>query len=694
MKHIKSIILITIFSIQALLIIANQVAFEITSIDNKFIEIKAGKNDGVNTGYIGTIFSIEKIGGREEKLPIGQFKITEVYSDTSLAEVTRIIGNRTYIPESIVVVFDKVITPVKGSTTKSVSSKSKTGDSNTKKKSVKSESITVPEGKDYAYYYKYAKTFEEKKEYEKSLAYYDKLNDMMPNEEIITSKIDELKSLIEKEEEETQKEIQSKKIAESERKKLGFYEMLAKDKTKSGEDEEASGFIDKILNIDPANKYAIDWLRKRSKELVSEKKYAEAKKNLDKIFISIPDDPETNELLAKMPWTKIYKSENHCEAGKIFNFEDSFKYIGYCFNTPGKSHNKNYYIGTLDRTGRELYRTEINFGSDINIQGVIQDNLNGFYVYGALVAQTSNTLDFFMLKIDKNGKETDKIIFGSEYNTIINEAIKTKDQGFLFTGHIYESDIQESDLYVCKVSSNLEKQWEYIFEESKYDNGLIALELKDGKYIVVGNTNSFSESYMEILLIRLDQYGNYLDENHFGGALSANTNDDDPHLEMINLTPKKILSINSQVFLLQGEQVKTKFKSSGSTYDKNSFFIVLDDSMNSSKPILVGPSYNDNNKKVQDTITTGEYLYILSTLFNKNKTSAISLMKIDGKGLIWEKLILNNIMARGVLLNSIDDTGIFISGAYFRNPPGLIQALVIKSDMDGNIMQLDEELEE
>lgn len=91
-------------------------------------------------------------------------------------------------------------------------------------------------------------------------------------------------------------------------------------------------------------------------------------------------------------------------------------------------------------------------------------------------------------------------------NQKINSILKTSDNDYILIGHSEFESKGGEDIWVSKISETGEVRWEYTYGERLKDEGLKAIETKNG-FIVVGYTNSPLSGYTQGILIHINKKG-------------------------------------------------------------------------------------------------------------------------------------------------------------------------------------------
>lgn len=183
------------------------------------------------------------------------------------------------------------------------------------------------------------------------------------------------------------------------------------------------------------------------------------------------------------------------------------------------------------------------YGGDQNdfLPHIIQTSDSGFIlagyshtgINGDKTQPSWGDSDYWIIKIDKYGvKEWDKS-YGGDSVDILRKAISTKDGGFLLGGYSYsgisgdKSEVCRGiyDIWIVKVDSSGNKQWEKTFGGTSADALQDMQQLNDGGYILggsaycIGGDHSqpgWSTSEFDMWVIRIDSIGNKKWDKRFG----------------------------------------------------------------------------------------------------------------------------------------------------------------------------------
>lgn len=139
----------------------------------------------------------------------------------------------------------------------------------------------------------------------------------------------------------------------------------------------------------------------------------------------------------------------------------------------------------------------------------------GFVVGGAItsIKNEKSSFDFFIMKIDEEGKIQNEILLGKNYDEILYKIIQVKDGGFILLGsqelekfsNIDNSYFLESSLWIVKINSNFNIEWEKNISNNGNNIPTSIYETNNGDYIVSGySINDDKSNY----IYSIDKKGN------------------------------------------------------------------------------------------------------------------------------------------------------------------------------------------
>ena len=162
-----------------------------------------------------------------------------------------------------------------------------------------------------------------------------------------------------------------------------------------------------------------------------------------------------------------------------------------------------------DSQGEEEWnKTFGGYGFDHGLS--VQQTMDGGYIVGgnSFVETCSDcwSYDFLLIKTDFQGEAEWTKTFGGDDLDRGLSVQQTTDGGYIIIGHTYSFGNGDRDIWLIKVDSQGEKEWDQTFGGSSEDEGSSVQQTIDGGYIITGNTSGLN-GWAEAWLIKVDSQG-------------------------------------------------------------------------------------------------------------------------------------------------------------------------------------------
>lgn len=159
------------------------------------------------------------------------------------------------------------------------------------------------------------------------------------------------------------------------------------------------------------------------------------------------------------------------------------------------------------------------YGGNLDDFGVGVIQFNDGYVIAATITTELRGRDIALIETDKYGNQKNIKELGDIGDDEVSKIISTKDGGFIILGTIEDTDINKTDIYVAKFSSEMLLVWEKNIGNDYHDEGVSIAISMDGGYVVLGNTEENSlAGIKDILLVKLDNNGDVEWTKTYGGS--------------------------------------------------------------------------------------------------------------------------------------------------------------------------------
>ncbi|UCE14052.1 MAG: hypothetical protein JSV04_02470 [Candidatus Heimdallarchaeota archaeon] len=163
----------------------------------------------------------------------------------------------------------------------------------------------------------------------------------------------------------------------------------------------------------------------------------------------------------------------------------------------------------------------------------------GFVIYGHRYA-IGLEYGLWLLKVDNNGIVQWSQTYNSETDILTEgeDAIQTQDGGFALVGTKWNTSSGQKDAWLIKTDSAGKMQWNQTYGGPSMDKGYSLIQLMDGGYFLVGNTQSYGSGKGDAWLVKTDEIGRVKWNRTFGGPEDDYTNE--------------ILQLSDQTYILSG----------------------------------------------------------------------------------------------------------------------------------------------
>jgi hypothetical protein len=158
-------------------------------------------------------------------------------------------------------------------------------------------------------------------------------------------------------------------------------------------------------------------------------------------------------------------------------------------------------------------------GSSADWGSSVQPTADGGYIIvGATASYGAGSYDVYLIKTDAEGNQQWFKTFGgssADYGSSVQQAA---DGGYIIAGNTDSYGAGRSDVYLIKTDADGNKQWSRTFGGSALDDGYAVAQTDDGGYIIVGGTDSYGAGYTDVYLIKVDTDGELQWDTTLGGS--------------------------------------------------------------------------------------------------------------------------------------------------------------------------------
>jgi len=215
-------------------------------------------------------------------------------------------------------------------------------------------------------------------------------------------------------------------------------------------------------------------------------------------------------------WYNNYGNDEDEEAHHIYSLNDN----GYIIC--GQSIEKNTGFNMLlllkvDLDGNQVWSKTYGGNGDDFGYSVIEENDGSYLVAGMTKSSGDFNGDAWLLKIDSNGNEVWRRLYGGTDIDLVRHLTRTSD-GYAMIGNTTSYGSGNNDIFVIKVDYEGIQQWSSTFGGVGTDIGRKIINYNNEGFVLIGYTDSFGEGNgFNNWLIKIDELGNVIWDKTFGG---------------------------------------------------------------------------------------------------------------------------------------------------------------------------------
>lgn len=221
-------------------------------------------------------------------------------------------------------------------------------------------------------------------------------------------------------------------------------------------------------------------------------------------------------LEGKIIWQKAFGGDRDEYAGGIAGTNDGGVLVVGDTESYSKKGYKDIYIIRLDQNGNMITETTIGGKRSEEAKALTRTADGNFMMVGSREVARAGDADFFLLKLDQNGKKIWARTLGEENHDVLNAVTPTPDGGIVATGSTRSFGSEQTDLSVMYFDKTGKLIWHKIYGFEYYDEGNAVTMTKNGGFMIAGTTNSMGKGDYDIYVIALDKRGSLIWSKLFG----------------------------------------------------------------------------------------------------------------------------------------------------------------------------------
>ena len=237
---------------------------------------------------------------------------------------------------------------------------------------------------------------------------------------------------------------------------------------------------------------------------------------------SLLGDNYSNALLIKIDhtgkemWKRDYTFSSVDRLNMVKELQDG-SLVAAGFKISSTNYSKDILVIKTDAQGNLEWQRSYGDAQDETANSIDILIGGGFIISGEVINENTGFSLCYLIKIDNEGGLDWSNTFGGNQNDNGLSVISTNDAGFAITGMTRSLGDSNGDVWLIKVNSNGEMEWERTYGGDDTEYGRTIQQTVDGGYIIIGQTESFGLGYNDAYLIKTDSQGNEIWSQTFGG---------------------------------------------------------------------------------------------------------------------------------------------------------------------------------
>ncbi len=220
-------------------------------------------------------------------------------------------------------------------------------------------------------------------------------------------------------------------------------------------------------------------------------------------------------------WQKRYGGSGDDSFTAVEQIGDAYVIAGTTTSYGGTGYSA--WVMKLDKNSSILWQKNYSgSGNDFGI--AIAKASDGNYILAGTTAVGTANYDVFVCKLDKNNGSV--LLRNSYGNSNVQDAldIKAASDGYIIAGRAYISSTRLNDAWIMKLNADLSVKWQFAYGGNDDDEAFSVQEITENgsiRYIVAGDTTSFTVGYYRAWVMKLDASGNIIWQNIYASRNDA-----------------------------------------------------------------------------------------------------------------------------------------------------------------------------
>ena len=211
-----------------------------------------------------------------------------------------------------------------------------------------------------------------------------------------------------------------------------------------------------------------------------------------------------------------YGGENSDDFKSLIQIDDGYIIAGntYSINTDSID----IWLIKIDKDFNTIWDNSFG-GNDLEIiRSTRQTSDGGYIIIGYTRSFGPEGSNGWLIKTDDSGNMLWNKTFGGVDSEDCMSVEQTNDGGYIITGITRSYEDEDGDLWLIKTDTDGNKEWEKFLGGDETDYGFSVQQCSDNGFIITGYTQSYGAGMLDLWLIKTDNSGNEQWNKTFGGS--------------------------------------------------------------------------------------------------------------------------------------------------------------------------------
>jgi len=216
-------------------------------------------------------------------------------------------------------------------------------------------------------------------------------------------------------------------------------------------------------------------------------------------------------------WARTYGGIDFDRAFFIQQTSDG-GYVAAGYTASGGAGVSDFWIIKLSLAGAVEWQHMYGGSGDDAAYAVQETSDEGYIVAGYTYSFGAGESDYWILKLTSEGDVEWQFTYGGVGDDTANSIQETSDGGYVVTGYTHAYGSQTSDIWIIKLTSEGDVEWQYFYGGSGDDKSYSVQQTNEGGYVVAGSTQYLGWDDLDFWILKLTSDGFFDWHRIYGGS--------------------------------------------------------------------------------------------------------------------------------------------------------------------------------